>query len=129
MVLSFQVVRDRVRQDFRGVARIDLWDVAEPDQRVHAVHVAVNRRGPGLIDVGSRDRIGGAASRRARGVIEPAGVESRRGGEPAPRVTIIGTGLIGASIGLGIKAKGPAGLLVVGAEPFRDERIRHELSL
>jgi prephenate dehydrogenase len=42
------------------------------------------------------------------------------GGEPAPRVAIIGTGLIGASIGLGIKARGPAGLLVVGAEIFRD---------
>ncbi len=42
------------------------------------------------------------------------------GGEPAPRVAIIGTGLIGASIGLGIKAKGPAGLLIVGAEAFRD---------
>lgn len=42
------------------------------------------------------------------------------GGEPAPRVAIIGTGLIGASIGLGIKAKGPRGLHIVGAETFRD---------
>ena len=38
-----------------------------------------------------------------------------------PRVAIIGTGLIGASIGLGLKAHGPKDLEVVGFE----QRMEH----
>ncbi|RLT28168.1 MAG: prephenate dehydrogenase/arogenate dehydrogenase family protein [Chloroflexi bacterium] len=37
-----------------------------------------------------------------------------------PRVAIIGTGLIGASIGLGLKANGAPGLEIVGSDRFRD---------
>ena len=42
------------------------------------------------------------------------------GGGASPRVTIIGTGLIGASIALGLKAKGPKGLVIVGSDRSRD---------
>ena len=37
-----------------------------------------------------------------------------------PRVAIIGTGLIGASIGLGLKANAAGNIEIIGSDRYRD---------
>jgi prephenate dehydrogenase len=51
---------------------------------------------------------------------EIADVKGGSGGAATARVAIIGTGLIGTSIALGLKAKGPRGLEIVGTDRSRE---------